>query len=92
MIHGRMQKYITKIARQSGRGPRLAIYRENSNVHIQIITTYAPHNGHTEEGRQKHWGEVKEIANKTCKRQMILRRTDENGKIGRGGEKKAKDP
>ena len=50
---------------------------------IQILTTYAPHNGKTEEDRMQHWGEVKEILNKTCKRHMIIWRADANGQIGR---------
>ena len=53
---------------------------------IQILTTYAPHNGKTEEDRMQHWGEVKEILNKTCKRHMVIWSTDANGKIGRDEE------
>ena len=33
--------------------------------------------------RRQHWGEVKAILNKTCKRRMIIWRTDANGQIGR---------
>ena len=55
-------------------------------MHTKRLTTYAPHNGHTGEDRKQQWVEVKEIMNKTCKRQTILWRTDANGPIGREEE------
>ena len=54
---------------------------------IQIISTYAPHNGHAEEDRGQHWEEVKEILNQTCKRHMIIWCTDANGQLGRDKKK-----
>ena len=55
-------------ARQrSSRIHRVTLDHENSNAHTQILTTYAPDNGHTAEGRKKQLGEVEEIPNKTCK-------------------------
>ena len=86
MIHESIQQYITQIARQSSRVLRVTLGRENSKRPIQILTTYAPHNGRAEEDRNQHWGEVKEILNKTCKRHMVIWRTDENGQIGRDEE------
>ena len=53
---------------------------------VQIITTYAPHNGHTDGDRRQQWEEIKAILNKTCKRHMIIWRTAANGQIGRDGE------
>ena len=86
MIHGSTQKYITHITRQIIRVREVTLDHQNSNMPIQIITSYAPHNGHTEEDRRQHWREVKEILNKTCKRHMIIWRTDANGQIGRDEE------
>ena len=62
------KQYVTKIAIQSSSVDRATIVRKNSNIHIQILTSYAPNNEHTEEDRMHHWGEVKEITKKTCKR------------------------
>ena len=70
-IHGSMQQYITQIARQSSRALRVTLDRTNSNMHIQILTTYAPHNGHTED-RKQSWEAAQAIMNKICKRQMII--------------------
>ena len=78
--------YITRITRKRSRVPKVTLGGRNSNMPIQIITTYAPNNGRTEEYRIQHWGEVKEILNMTCKRHMIIWRTDANGQIGWGEE------
>ena len=56
MIHESMQQYITQIARRSSRVRRVTQGRKNSQMPIQILTNYAPHNGHTEEDRDQHWG------------------------------------
>ena len=53
---------------------------------IQIISTYAPHNGHVEAERRQHCEEVKEILHKTCKRHMIIWCRDANGQLGRENE------
>ena len=86
MIHASMEKYITQIARQSSRVGQVTTGRKNSKMPIDILTTYAPHTGHTEADRNQRWGEVKEIMNKTCKRHMVTWRADANGKIGRDEE------
>ena len=84
-----MQKYITKITRTSRRAIRVTIDRENSNMHIQTLTTYSPLMDIPKKTGRSNGGEVGEILNDSCKRQMILRRTDANGKIGR--EEEAED-
>ena len=81
-----MRKYITQIARQSSSARRVTLGRENSEMPIQLLITYAPNNGHTGEHRLQKCGEVKEIMNKECKRRVITWRTDANGQIGRGEE------
>ena len=43
-----MQKYITKITCRRSRVLRVTLRRKNSNMPIQILTTYAPNNGHAE--------------------------------------------
>ena len=89
MIHGSMQQYITQIARKRRRRVRrVTLGRQNSNMNIRILTTYAPHNGHTEEDAKHQWGEVREIAHKTFKRKTIIWRTDANGQFGRAEEGK----
>ena len=65
MIHGRIQQYITQIARQRSRVMGLTLERYKSQMPIQTLSTYAPHNGHAEAERRKQWGEVREILNKT---------------------------
>ena len=65
MIHERMQKYVAQMTRISIRVVRVTLGRKNSKIHIQIISAYAPHNGHTEEGRRHHWMGVREILSKT---------------------------
>ena len=86
MIRESAQKYITKITRQSSRVIKETLDRQHSNMPIQIISTYAPHNGHAEEDRTQHWKEVKGILNKTCKRHMIIWCADANGQLGRDKE------
>ena len=49
---------------------------------IHIISTYAPHNGHTEETKRRHWEDVQELLNKTCKQHPIIRGEDANGQLG----------
>ena len=80
-----MPKYITQIARQRIRLLRASLDRETSQTPIRILTTYAPHKGQKEADRKKHWGEVGEIMNKTCKRRMIIWCTDANGHLCRDG-------
>ena len=83
MIHESIQKYIEQIAGQSSRAIRATLGRKNSRMPIQIISIYAPRNGHTEGGRRKHWKGVNEILNKTRKRHMIIWLAGTNGKLGR---------
>ena len=82
----RMQKYITQIARKGSRVARVTMGRKNSRMPIQLLTTYAPRNGHTEADRRQHWEDVKEILNKTCKRHMIIGCSAASGEIGRDRE------
>ena len=86
MIHGSTQQYITQIARQSSRVLKVTLGHLRSRIPIHIISTYAPHNGHAEEDRRQHWEEVQEILNKTCRRHMIIWRTDANGQLVRNKE------
>ena len=58
---------------------------------IQILTTYAPRNGHAEEGRNQKWEEVNEIMDKTCKRHMVTCCTDANGQLVREDEEEKKN-
>ena len=83
MIHGIAHQYITQATRHISRVLRVALGRKNSNMPIQILTTYAPHNGHTEEDRKQHWKEVKEILNEKCKRHIIIWCAVPNGQMGR---------
>ena len=82
MINESTKQYITQITRQSSRILKVTIDNQHSNMHIQIISTYAPKNGHAEEDRRQHWGEVREIPNKTCKRHMTIWCADANGQLG----------
>ena len=88
MIHGSIQQYITQVTRQSSRVMRVTLDRYKSEMPLQILSTYAPHNGHAEAERKQHWGEVKEILDKTCKSHMIIWRADANGLLGSGKEEK----
>ena len=45
-IRESLRRHITQIIRQSSRSPRVALGHVRSKMHIRIITTYAPHNGH----------------------------------------------
>ena len=49
---------------------------------IRIISTYAPHNGHTEETKRRQWADVQELLSKTCKNHLIIWGTDANGQLG----------
>ena len=60
--------------------------RYKSKMPIQILSTYDPHNGHTETDRRQQWGEVKETLNTTCERHMIIWCADANGQLGRDKE------
>ena len=80
MIHGSMAPYITQAARQSGRAIRVTMDRENPNTPTHIMSTYAPHNGHTAEDKGKHWGDVKGLIDKTFKRLRAIWCADANGK------------
>ena len=77
-----MQQYSTDY-QKSSRVLKVTLGHQNSNMPIQIITAYAPHNGHAEEDRRHPWEDVKETLDKTCKRHMIIWRTAANGQIGR---------
>ena len=55
---------------------------------IHIISTYAPHSGHSEETRQQHWQGVQELLNKTSKQHLIIWGADANGQLGSRGKDK----
>ena len=76
------KQHIAQIARQRSRVLRATLDRKNSRMPIQIISIYAPRNGHTEEDRRQHWEEVNEILTNTCKRHMIIWCADANGRLG----------
>ena len=71
MIHESLQKNITQIVRQSSRAVKVTQHHHKAKMPTQIISTYAPHNGHNEEVRNQHWEDVQELLNKTCKRHLI---------------------
>ena len=56
MINESTHQYITQITRQSIRVLKVTLDSRNSNMPSQIITTYDPHNGHTEGSRIQQWG------------------------------------
>ena len=91
MIREITQQYITQITMPS-RVLRVTMDHAKSRMSIEILSTYAPHNGNAEEERRKRRGEVKEIINKTCKGHLLIWCADTNGRLGideeRGGEKK----
>ena len=90
MIHESLQQHITQIARQSSRALRVTLDPAKSKMPIRIISTYAPHNGHTEEEKTK-LGDVSEQLNKTCRRHLIIWGADENGQLGNRKMKKQKN-
>ena len=79
-----MKKYITRITGRRRRVLLVTLDRKKPSIPIQILTTYSPHNGHTED-RRKRLCDAKEILHKTCKRHMIIWRADANGHPGNGG-------
>ena len=81
-----IQQNITQIATQSSRVARVKICSKTQKNHSRILSTYAPRNGRKAEDRRQRLIDVKEILNKTCKRHMIIWRTDANGQLGRDGE------
>ena len=85
MMHGSTQQYITQITRQSTKVRRVTMGRGNANMPARVLITCDPHNGHKEEDRKHHWGEVKEILNKKYRRHMAIWRADANGQLGRDG-------
>ena len=87
MIHGSTKHHIAKITRGISRILRVTMGHSESEISIHILSTYAPQNGHKEDVRRQHLGEVKEALNGTCKRHLVIWRADSNGKIGRIGEK-----
>ena len=81
MIREIIHQNISKIARKSGRSIRVTLERAESKMPIRIISTYAPRNGHTEEAKRKHWGDVQELLNKTCERHLIIWGAGANGQM-----------
>ena len=55
LIHESIQQNIIQIKRQGSRAIRVTLGQEKAAMPIHIISTYAPHSGHGEETRQKHW-------------------------------------
>ena len=82
MVHGSIQKNIAQITRQRRRVLRVTLGQAKSKMPIHIISTYAPHNGHTEATKRIRWGDVKELLNKTCSRHLIIWVAVANGQIG----------
>ena len=86
MIHESAHQYIAQIARKRRGVTRSTMGQKNSRMPIQILTTYAPQNGHTGEDRRQHCGDVREILDETCKLHMIIWRGGADGQIGRDRE------
>ena len=78
-----MQHHIAQIEEKSIRVLRATLDHAKSKIRIQILSTYAPSNGHAEEERRQHWGEVKETLNETCERHLLIWGADANGQLGR---------
>ena len=75
------RRTLQKITRQISRVLRVSVGHSESKMPIRIISTYAPHNGHTEETKRKHWEDVQELLSKTCKRHLIIWGADTNGQL-----------
>ena len=91
MIRESLQHHITQITRQISRSIRVTLDHAKSKMQIHIISTYAPHNGQTEEMKRKHWGDVQELLSKTCKRRLIIWGADANGQLGNRTAKKKRN-
>ena len=72
MIRASAHHHIAQITRHIIRVLRVTLDQDKSKMPLHVISTYAPHNGHTEEERQRRWGDVKIIRNKTCKRRLLI--------------------
>ena len=82
MIRESLQQNTTQIQRQRSRSLRVTLDRAKAKMPIRAISTYAPHNGHAEETRHRHWEDVQELLNKTCKQHLIIWGADANGELG----------
>ena len=82
MIHESIQRNIIQIKRQSSRAIRVTLDQGKAIMPIHVISTYAPHSGHSEETRQQHWQDVQELLNKTSKQHLIIWGADANGQLG----------
>ena len=82
MIHESLQKNIMQIRRQSSRFLRVTLDHDKAKMPIHVISTYAPHNGHAEETKQRHWEDVQELLSKTRKQRLIIWGADSNGQLG----------
>ena len=82
MLRESLQQNTTQITRQSSRSLRVTLGHAKSKMTIHIISTYAPHNGHTEETKRHHWQDAGELLNKTCKRHIIVLESEANGQLG----------
>ena len=85
-----MQKYITQITRTI-RVLRVTLGHAKSRMPIQILSTYAPRNGHSEEERRQKWEEFKEIINATRGRHFVIWFADANGQLGRDEEREEEE-
>lgn len=88
MIHESIHQNIIQIKRQGSRTIRVTLDQDKAAMPIHIISTYAPHSGHSEETRQQHWQEVQELLNKTSKQHLIIWGADANGQLGNRGTAK----
>ena len=91
MIRESLRHHITQITSQRSRVLRVTLGHAKSKMPIHIISTYAPHNGHTEEERRQHWEDAKELFNKTRRRRLILWGADANGNWGTETRKKKRN-
>ena len=84
MIHESIQPNTTQITRER-RSLRVTLGRKYSKMPIRILSTYAPRNGRKDEDRRHHWDGANATLDKTCKRHMVMWRTESNGQLGLGG-------
>ena len=89
MVRESKQQNIVQIKRQGSRAIRVTLDQDTAAMPIHIISTYAPHSGHSEETRQHHWQEVQELLSKTSKQHLIIWGADANGQLGSRGKVKA---
>ena len=82
MIHESLQQNIMQIQRQSSRALRVTSDHAEAKMPIHVISNNAPRSGHAEETKQRHWGDVQELLDKTCKQHLIIWGSHANGQLG----------